>query len=231
MNCISSPEPEDRLLLAFLDGEVDHEMELHLQQCEYCCNRIKTLAREQNILSSRLYRISCPPTEELGEFHLRMLSAPQMLVVAQHIRECPHCTREMDQLKKFLSDLAPISRTKGSIARLVSGQGGSTVTGEPSFALRGEDKGPIIDEKDGIVVVLDIQPINEEKANILGQVAADDQKSCAGAVVELYQDNQLEISTTINDFGTFRFQGLLPGIRDLRIKLKSGSVSTFKISI
>ena len=229
MNCISSLEPEDRLLLAFLDGEADHEMELHLKQCEYCRIRTKTLAREQNILTSRLYRISCPPTDELGEYHLRMLSAPQMLVVAQHVRECPHCTREINQLEEFLSDLAPASeidlveRAKVLIARLVNGQGDSTASGEPSFALRGEYKGPITYEADGIVIVLDIQPVNEGKVNIFGQVAADDQDIWTGSTITLTQADGSKTTDTLNDLGAFHFEQVNSGSIQIMILSPHGA--------
>lgn len=198
--------------MAFLDGEVDPDIELHLQKCEYCRNRINTLSREQNILTSRLYRITCPPTEELGEFHLRMLSAPQMLVVAQHVRECPHCKREINQLEEFLSDLAPASesnlleQTKVLVARLISGQGSSTVGGEPSLALRGEDSGPLTFEAEGVVIVLDIQPATEGKVNISGQVAADDQDLWTGATVTLTQADGSITTDSLDDLGAFHFE-------------------------
>ncbi|MGB7874749.1 MAG: hypothetical protein WBL25_10225, partial [Anaerolineales bacterium] len=127
--------------MAFLDGEADPETALHLQQCDYCRDRAKTLEREQKLLTSRLYRASCPSTDELGEFHLRMLPSDRMLVISQHLRECPHCTREIDQLKEYLSDLAPegnlLQKTKRLVAKLVSGQGTPSMVGEQSFALRG----------------------------------------------------------------------------------------------
>lgn len=228
MTCISPPEPEVRLLMAFLDGEIDPETALHLKQCNYCRNRVETLVHEQNILTSRLYRISCPPTEELGDYHLRMLSAPQMLVVAQHVRECPHCTREIDQLEEFLSDLAPASeinlveRAKVLIARLVSGQEGSTAPGEPSFALRGENKGPITYEADGIVIVLDIQPVNEENANILGQVAADDQDLWTGSIVTLKQAEEAQTTGSLDDLGAFRFEQVSSGSIQITISSPHG---------
>lgn len=228
MNCISPPEPEDRLLLAYLDGEADPKTELHLQQCRYCRERAKALAREQNILTSRLYRISCPSAAELGEFHLRLLPAPQILVVAQHVRECPHCTREINQLEEFLSDLATASeinlleRAKVLIARLVSGPASSTPVGEPSFALRGEYKGPSTYEVDGIVIVLDIQPGNEGKVNLQGQVAADDQDRWTGSTVILTQSDSSQAKDTLDDLGAFYFKQVSSGSVQITISSPHG---------
>jgi len=214
--------------MAFLDGEADQEIELHLQKCEYCRNRTKTLAREQNKLTSRLYRVLCPTTEELGEFQLRMLSAPQMLVVAQHVRECPHCKREINQLEEFLSDLAPASgsslqaRTKVLVARLISGLGGATGAGKPSFALRGEEKGPITFEAEGVFIVLDIQPANEEKVNILGQVAADNQDLWTGSTVTLTQADGSKTTDSLDDLGAFHFEQVSLGSIQIMILSPQG---------
>jgi hypothetical protein len=239
MNCISPPEPEDMLLMAFLDGEADQELALHLQQCLYCRERVESLAREQNFLTSRLYRVSCPSASELGEYHLRILAPAQMLIVSQHLRECPHCTREIDRLKEFLSDLAPgmegnlQQQVKVLIARLVGGQDRSSAIGEPTFALRGEERAPLTFEVSDILIVIDIQQAVDGKLNILGQVAADNQDDWTGALVQLNREDQPEMSTIVDDLGSFRFEGLLPGPVDLRVEARDGTVvmiPTFEVS-
>lgn len=217
MTCISPPELNVRLLMAFLDGEADPETALHLQQCDYCLDRAKTLERQQKLLASRLHRASCPSTDELGEFHLRMLPSDQMLVISQHVRECPLCTREIEQLKEFLSDLAPglegnlLQQTKRLVAKLVSGQAGSSVAGEPSFALRGTGEGPLTFEAEGTVIVLDIQPANEGKVNIFGQVAADDQDLWTGSTITLNQADGSKTTDSLNDLGAFQFEQVTSG--------------------
>ena len=54
----------------------------------------------EQALTAQLYRITCPSSEELGEYHLHMLPAEQTTAVAQHLRTCPHCTRELAELKR-----------------------------------------------------------------------------------------------------------------------------------
>jgi len=217
MTCISPPEPEVRLLMAFLDGEADPETTLHLQQCDYCRDRAKTLEREQKLLTSRLYRASCPSSDELGEFHLRMLPSDRMLIVSQHVRECPLCTREVDQLKEFLGDLVPVTegnllqQTKRLVAKLVSGRGAASAMGEPSFALRGTDEGPMTFEAEGTVIVLDVQSANEGKVNIFGQVAADDQDLWTGSTITLIQTDGSKTIDTLNDLGAFHFEQVNSG--------------------
>jgi hypothetical protein len=158
-----------------------------------------------------------------------MLAAPQMLIVSQHLRECPHCSREVDQLKEFLSDLAPgvkgnlLQQAKVLIAHMVSGKGAAGPSGEPSYTLRGNGEGPIIFETDGIVVVLDIQPANGGKMNILGQLAADDQERWTGATVKLQQTDGIQSTVLLDDLGAFRFEEALSGSSQITITSLDGA--------
>jgi hypothetical protein len=230
MTCISPPEPEDRLLMAFLDGEADPETILHLKECQHCGKRVESLAREQKLLTSRFFRITCPSATELGEYHLHMLTAPQMLMVSQHLRDCPYCPQEINQLEEFLSDLGPapesslLGRAKVLIAKLVSGGKPSGLTGDPAFALRGESEGPMTFQVGGNLIVIDIQQTSDGKLNLLGQVAADQQDDWTDASVSLRQENQPERKTKVDDLGAFQFEDVLRGFIDLEIEARDGTV-------
>lgn len=225
-NCVFPPELNDKQLLAYLDGEVNKKIVSHLEGCAYCREKAETLDHFQKRMTSRLYRATCPPSLELGEYHLHMLPAPQMLVVAQHLRECPHCTREIGQLEGFLSDPEPhqtegfLGKAKVLVARLVGGE----LTFTPTTALRGEGKGPLTFAAEGVIIVLDIQPAAAGRVNILGQVAADNQDDWTGALVELRRDSLLQISTTVDDLGAFQYERVTAGQHELRILPANGSV-------
>jgi len=244
-NCVFPPELDEKQLLLYLDGEANKEILSHLELCAYCREKSETLDRLQKRLTTRLYRLTCPPTIELGEYHLRMLPAPQMLVVAQHVRECPHCAREVSQLEGFLGNLTPTSedsllgKAKVLIARLVGGQAEPGKQGEFGSApvvpaLRGEARGPLTFEVDGVVIIVDIQATNSGMVNMLGQVAADDQEQWTGALVELRQAGELEFTATVDDLGAFHSESLIPGPKELRIRPMGGSVvvvMNFELSI
>jgi len=229
MNCIFPPELEDKKLLAYLDGEVDQKTKLHLEQCQYCLERAKDLARVHNLLTVRLYRITCPSSLELGEYHLRMLPASQMLIVSQHLRECPHCTREVTALQSYLNELTPTGESgvlegiKILVARWVGENPESSISPAPS-ALRGEAKGPLTFEADGIVIILDIQPTSEGRVSVLGQVAADDQDSWTNAVVEFRQASAPPITASLDDLGAFRIEEARTGSTEITITSPFGII-------
>lgn len=140
-------------------------------------------------------------------------------------------------MEKFLSSLAPETGLRGAakvlITRFKGAQAEKNLT-PVTPALRGEANGPLTFEVDGIIIVLDIQPADERSVNILGQLAADDQDQWTEAVVELRQNNQLQFSTTVDDLGAFRCEGIMAGEQELRILSRDSSqvvVSTFTVTI
>lgn len=235
MNCISPPELDDRQLLAYIDGDADHQVATHLAQCPYCREKARHLSHWQNQLTAKLYRINCPSSIELGDYHLGLLPTAQTVSIAQHVSDCPHCKREVAQLRDYLrgelapaSEVGPMERAKVLIARLVGGPGEPGLDGRLALApvlagIRGEAKGPLTLEADGILIVLDVQLAAEGRVTILGQVAADDQDHWNGASVELRQSGVPQMMAVIDDLGAFRCEGLPPGPTEILIIPSSGS--------
>lgn len=227
MKCITSPALDNAAIASFVDGEADDSVVAHIKVCPYCSERARQWTLLQNRLRKQSYRATCPTPMELGNYHLGLLPGAQKLVVARHLRECLLCQREVAVLESFLEDLAPETSLLGAakvlIARLMDAQteNGFSPAGP---ALRGGAKGPLAFEADGVVILLDIQPADEGKVNILGQVAADDQDQWTGALVELRREDQLQFSTEIDDLGAFRFEGSTLSGGELRLRPKNGSV-------
>ena len=107
MVCVSPPEPEDTLILAYLDGEADLDVQAHLERCPHCRQRAAQLAALHGRLAAGLYRAVCPTPHELGEYHLGLLPPGQAAAIAQHLADCPHCTQEMAHLRVFMASRAP----------------------------------------------------------------------------------------------------------------------------
>jgi hypothetical protein len=234
MKCITSPALDDTQIVSYIEGEADDVVVAHMKECAFCRERAKRWTLLQNSLREQLYRFTCPTPMELGDYHLGFLPDPQKMIVAQHVRECPLCRREVAELEGFVGaqmiDDGLLETAKVLIARLIGGENGLIPS---SAALRGEDKGPLTLEADGMVIILDIQPADGGVVNILGQVAADDQDQWTGALVELHQAGRLEFSTTLDDLGAFQAEGIMPGSKELRIISKNHYltvVSSFNVS-
>jgi hypothetical protein len=225
-NCISPPEVDEKQLWVYLDGGASEQTVLHLQRCSYCRERAQVLERFQNQLKGRLYRVTCPPSIELGEYHLRMLPDSQMLVIDQHVRQCPHCTRELSQLKDFLLNTdqgQPGLREslRITVAKLIGADTDSSLV--PAFgALRGTSKDPLIFEADGVIITLDTQAGLTGAVSLLGQMAADNQDNWTGASVELQQGDSPQQIVSLDDLGSFRFENIQPGLVQITITSHSG---------
>jgi hypothetical protein len=173
-------------------------------------------------LSAYLYRINCPPSVDLGEYHLKMLSDEQTEAIQQHLVTCPHCTQELAQLKNYLSELAPDleytfqERAKIFIARMLPNglEGGLVGAPTPAFALRGETDGPLMFEAGSYQLTLEIQddPANPGMKTILGLVigGADPLRR-----VELWQNGRSIQQTTIDEMGNFVFSAVQSGSYEL----------------
>jgi hypothetical protein len=222
MKCITSPALDNVEIAMYVDGEAEEAVVAHINECPYCRERARQWTRLQTRLKQRSYRVNCPTPMELGEYHLGYLAAPQALVVSAHLRGCLLCQGEVTVLENFLTGIGPeislLGAVKVLIARLIDAQAETGL----APALRGEAKGPLTFEANGIVIVLDVQPTREGKFDVLGQLAADDQDQWTGALAELRQGDWLEYSTTVDDLGAFSSDGVEPGSKELRIIPKDG---------
>ncbi len=229
-SCISAPELTDDTLLAYLDGEADQHVALHLRQCPHCRERARHLARFQDRLTTQLYRLDCPSPAQLGEYTLEMLSHKETKAVALHLTECPHCAQEVAQLKTFLQDLAPEpdpnlidrlrERTRVLIADLVrrgtTGRQPRQPVLAPAFAgVRGEETVPQGYEAEDIRVSIESQPdaSHPGRWTILGLVLGFDAGTTA--VAHLWQEGRWLASQPVSDAGDFYLGNVAPAEYDL----------------
>jgi len=228
MICITPPALTEATLLAWIDGYAPPEVNSHLAQCPYCRTQAERLISWQKQLATQLYRIDCPPSLELGEYHLGLLGAEQMLAVAEHVTHCLHCAREIQTLQGYLNPKAPkqapvAPRAEQTpipiwIATLVEalsglGSGGRST---PAFAqLRGEQAEQLVYNADDFQITIEVQPdtVQPDRKVILGLVlglAADQTLA-----VHLWQTNHKLATTTVDDLGNFVFSSLPTGAYEL----------------
>lgn len=233
---------EDRHLLAYLDGEADAQMTALIESSEEHLGRAAALAQMQNRLKAKLHRVDCPETLQLGEYKLGLLNRKRVNIIEEHVADCPHCQRELDQLQAYLQEDTPQARldhlkgVKVLIARLLgeglerSAPGGFLL--RPAYAtLRGGNQGLLTLEADGVLIILDIQPSIEKQVKILGQVVAQDQRRWTGATVDLRQDSTMILTSVLDDLGAFRIERIESGMIELTIIASDGLVILANLEI
>ena len=64
------------------------------------------MAHIDDSLKAALYRITCPDSATLGNFHLSLLPPGDQENIAAHLKSCPYCSLEIEQLERFLAETA-----------------------------------------------------------------------------------------------------------------------------
>lgn len=223
--CVSPPELEDIQLLAHLDGRTDHEVETHLEQCPYCCQRANDLAGLQKRMTAEFYRLTCPSPSELGEYHLGMLPDVQREAVQHHLDTCPRCSSEVTQLKSYLSELtsdlefSPLEKVKVLIAQLVGNMRPGDLSAPFSLAsvpagLRGEQEGPHLYQVEGIQIAIETQPDPQSPGSLvlLGLITG---AKTMGWKAHLWKDNRVVTTASVDELGNLVIPGLAPGQYEL----------------
>lgn len=219
MKCITSPALDDTQIMSYIEGEADDAVVAHIRECPYCSERANRWTLLQKSLKKQLYRVTCPTPMELGDYHLGLLPAPQALVVAQHVRECPLCRREVAELEEFLAEPTPqpgfFGSVKALIASLVSGPGVDPdqpdLTSAPGFGgLRGEGEEPFIYQAGQIRIVIEVQDDVEQMGlkTLLGLVTGLETNDFT---IQMSQGDNVIATTSVDEIGNFIISHLAPG--------------------
>jgi hypothetical protein len=244
MACVRSTKLRDSELLAYLAGDADATMSSHLAHCKECQQRAAVLAAQEQQLTTTLYRMDCPSSLQVGEYHMGLLSAAESRAVAAHLRHCPLCTDEVVMLTNYLADVAPsldralapslVARTRSVVARLVDGL--STLGGQGSFTpalagLRGEIGDHRLFEADGVQVMIDVQEDGEHPAQrvLLGLLLGLPDPHAVTA--HLWRDDRPVTTTTVDELGNFIIPALTPGLYDLILSSDKAEVHIQALAI
>jgi len=117
-------------------------MKSYRRQSESISEELKANNEWENSIKPILYRASCPPAQDLGEFQLGMLDSTETAQIELHLQYCPHCVQELAQLDAFLAATKPTihlqeveqSKIQVLIAKFVD-QAADALA--PAMALRG----------------------------------------------------------------------------------------------
>ncbi|MCE7986940.1 MAG: zf-HC2 domain-containing protein [Caldilinea sp. CFX5] len=181
MACVRLTKLSDSELLAYLAGDADAAIGAHLALCHECQQRAAALAAQERRLTVSLYRRACPPSLTLGEYQLGLLPATERRTIARHLRQCPHCTNEVQMLTTYLDDVAPTlevaptlglqKRVRILVARLVENlpsvdPAGGLFTGTPPAlaGVRGDAGAHLVYAVEEVQVIIDVQTDAQQPA-------------------------------------------------------------------
>lgn len=207
-------EIADTQILMYLDGVADPEIQRLIDDDPVCQVRAQALMNSQEYLFARLYRATCPDSLTIGEYHLDILSRSEKELVAEHLRECPHCSHELDEMAAFLQP----SIVERIVARLISGgKPESQIGWVPLFGQRGAQEGPYVYEAGEIQIAIDVQEDNEYPGRyaIIGLVT--------GAPVEdfdvsLWFEGAQTATARVDELNYFKISDLARGEYELLIR-------------
>jgi anti-sigma factor RsiW len=91
-------------LIAYIDGEADDALKQHIEACASCRARLEPYIALQGDLLRALFRVHCPCSQALGDYHLGLLAEAEASAVKEHMAECPYCMAEIETLKQFLAE-------------------------------------------------------------------------------------------------------------------------------
>jgi len=98
---------DDLALIAAIDGEAGSDVIAHLRDCPYCSERAHVFENMQGLLRKQLFRMFCPTSEELAAYQQGLLKGGQRAPITEHLKECPHCTREFNLLEQLAAETIP----------------------------------------------------------------------------------------------------------------------------
>jgi hypothetical protein len=225
MKCSTPPPLTDEEISAALEGEIDAQTQLHLDNCTYCAARLVAAQQFERTLNQQLYRLNCPMPDELGDYIAGFLDESRRQKIAQHLLTCSLCQAEETHLRVFLNspqqEQRPITSKPGlspqrrfvSPLRLQPASEAAMTRG----GLRGRPQEiELVAEAEDATVFLEIK--NEGAGSrITGQVIAKDDISWAGALLELRQGDQIQAAVILQDDSEIICENVPPGEYELRM--------------
>ncbi len=252
MDCLHSMAPDDEELLRFaLDGEpLREEAREHLAQCETCQQRLAMFKQVNNALTAQLYRSQCPSPEQLSFYCANLLPADDNMHIAAHILDCPLCSAEVAETRRFMAEVEPLPVAEFSpravvynIRRIAA----SLVRQQAQFVLRGADAPsetgwPRQYRAETIDLSLHLSRTSNGDHLLLGILTSTDNAESVdafeGAKAELYPSNNVTPETQtptriteVDDLGNIVFNAVPTGQYTLLLHLPEREVVIEDITI
>ena len=206
--CINPTEINEGDLMAYVEGTADQAVIEHVHRCPACARQAQELATLQATLTARLYRASCPTPDQLIAYQRGELRGNEKLTVAQHLRQCPHCARELAALAhEEGEDVNPGERFRTAIeVRVAPGMSRTTAQVYRLCHVK-------------VTVTQRLARANPGRWDLSGHVDLGGRgpESIDGTTAELYRGEALVAIAAVSPRGQFTFRDLEPADYDLNL--------------
>lgn len=225
--CVSPPALDDLLLITAVDGEAEADVMAHLRSCPHCMERARVFADLQGLLSTRLYRMLCPSSDELLAFQQGWLESRRQAFLRDHLHACPHCTADLRLLTEaantpVLLPPDPLGGVRRIIARLLGPSPTASLT--PVYgALRGTARGgQYAYRAENIEIMLEVERAvgRSDHLVVFGLLMLDNgmDNVSRGSASLLYNDMVVN-SALLDEMGNFMLDDIAPGDYSLSLRL------------
>jgi anti-sigma factor RsiW len=220
-NCVDPTEIREGDLMAYVDGVAEETVARHIRRCPACTRQVEALAGLRVTLASTLYRHTCPESDQLIAYYQGELEGNQKLVVVQHLRQCPHCARELAALARE-ARAGLRERLRAAIemveATLVVPQTRATVVRDAPEAARSERRVYRAGETE-ITLGQRLAWAQPGRWDLFGAVHVGGRvpETIGAARAELYRGEGLVAVAAVDSGGQFTFAGVEPADYDLSL--------------
>jgi hypothetical protein len=182
----------------------------------------------EQYLHQMLYRFDCPSPDVLRDYHWGYLPAERRQQVEEHLRVCPRCAAEAQDLAEFVasepfepsSRLLSHARQAAEQVRLVIAR---LISPEPGLApvLRGETREVLLFDADGMALSVNLEQGSTGTCTLFGQVLSPEPAIPPGCYVRLTGSGEtmVPLQVALDENGGFALPGLKPGFYQLVVKL------------
>jgi anti-sigma factor RsiW len=227
-NCVDPTEIREGDLMAYVDGVAEEAVVQHIRRCPACARQVEALAGLEAALASNLYRHACPESDQLITYHQGELEGNEKLVVAQHLRQCPHCARELAGLARE-ERVGLRERFREAVevleAVLVAPQAKTVAVRDAPEAARPEQR---VYRAGEIEIAVGQRPVWAQPGRWdlsgLVRVAGRAPEAIGGARVELYRGAGLIAVAAVDPQGHFAFAGVESAKYDLSLLWESRDI-------
>ncbi len=219
--CIDPAEIREGDLMAYVDGVAHGSVVAHVRRCPACARQAQELSGLQALLTDSLFRHSCPTSEQLIAFRHAELRGSEQLLVTQHLRQCPHCAREMAALarseRQSLAERLGAALTVLTAVRLAPAAQAAAVR-----AGAGQRRAaPQVYRAGEIEVILDLRVsatgLHQQDLSGLVHIGGQVPATIGGAQVEIYRRDELIAVAQVSARGHFAFAAIDPADYDLAL--------------